>query len=513
MTHWVPAPVAIAAAVVAFAALAAHTWQAFPNGYLGCISGIWLALGRDLAGGVFFRDLIGPLGYGGTRYFPLFFTLIGSMIAVGLPPLAAGWLASAFSGVVLATGAARVSRALDAPRHVAWLAAAGAVAPYFVQQTLFEIRADVLAAGLNLWGLAAVTPLFRAPYPAKPRTWPAVVWFTLALSAKVTSLAVPAAACLALVLARRARLGVRLFAGMAGGSALFLAVVQAASGGRALISWRACMFAGATSRETMTRLLTGESIAPATSSHLIVALFALVGLALAAAACRAFRDRRRGVAAAEESRLPLVALWLPLVLFAAVTASTALTLSSPGSVPSNHLVEWLAVAVVILVWAAAARPELRIVLSSALALVVLWMSAQDAVRASRLWQTRATRTSTATRQQVTELVAHARAPVLSESAVWPVLAGQEPVLVDPFSLRVVMRSHPDIARDVEARIEARAFSTVILQVDPTSARGRGFYEELHFGWPVVSRVLAHYRFESQPASDVWIYVPKGHDER
>jgi hypothetical protein len=70
MSRWVPAPVGIAAAVIAFAVLAAHAWQSYSGAYLSYVSGIWLALGRDLADGVFVRDLIGPLGYGGTRYFP-----------------------------------------------------------------------------------------------------------------------------------------------------------------------------------------------------------------------------------------------------------------------------------------------------------------------------------------------------------------------------------------------------------------------------------------------------------
>ncbi len=511
-SRWVPALVASAAALVALAALAAHAWQSFSGGYLSYVSGIWLALGRDLAGGVFFRDLIGPLGYGGTRYFPLFFILIGSFLALGIPPLAAGWLASGVAGAVLATGLARVARALGAPRHVIWLAAAAAIAPYFVQQTLFEVRADVLAAGLNLWGLSAVVPLFRAQPSEKTRVWPAVVWFTLGLAAKITSLTMPGCVAIALVLSGRVRSGFRFGAGMAAGSALFLAVVQAASGGRALAAWRACMFAGTGEGQTLQSLLAGEFIALARYSHLLTVLLGLTCLALTAGLFLAWRERRRstdGGLSESGGRT----LWLPVVLFAGVSASTALTLSSPGTVPSNQMVEWLGVAVVVMLWTAAARRELTLVVSTVLALVVVWMSAQDFIRASQLWQARANRTTAATRRQIVALVASAPAPVLSESALWPVLAGHRPFLLDPFALRVVMKSRPDIARDLEARIDARAFPIVIFQVDPTSTKGRGYYENVNFGWPITDRILSRYRLEGHPAPDVWIYVPKDQDGR
>ncbi len=462
---------------------------------------------------MFVRDLIGPLGYGGTRYFPLFFILIGSFIAVGIPPLVAGGLASGVAGGLLATGLARVARALDAPRQVMWIAAAAALAPYFVQQTLFEVRADVLAAALNLWGLSAVIPLFRAQPAVRRRVWPAVAWFTLALATKITSLAVPGCVAVALVLAGRVRSGFRFVIGVAAGSAAFFALVEAASSGRALASWRACMFADSNGGQTLRRLLDGEFIALARYSHLLTALLGLACLALAAGLFFESRTREPRGVAGEPGGLGGRALWLPVTLFAGVSASTALTLSSPGTVPSNQMVEWLGVTVVAVIWMAAARRELRMVLSTLLALVVVWMSAQDAVRVSQLWQTRATRTTTAARQQIVDRVAQAPGPVLAESALWPVLAGRPPFLLDPFALRVIMMSRPDIAKDLEARIDARGFPLVIFQVDPTSTKGRGYYENVNFGWPITARILSHYRFESQPASDVWVYVPKGQDAR
>jgi hypothetical protein len=273
------------------------------------------------------------------------------------------------------------------------------------------------------------------------------------------------------------------------------------------------MFADSSGGQTLRGLLTGGFLALVRYSHLLTALFGLACIALAAGLFFDWRARQPRHAAGESGDLGGPAMWLPVTLFAGVSASTGLTLSSPGTVPSNQMVEWLGMTVAVVVWMAAARRELRLVLSTLLALVVVWMSAQDAVRVSQLWQTRATRTTTATRQQIVNRVAQAPGPVLAESALWPVLAGRPPILLDPFALRVVMMSRPDIAKDLEARIDARAFPMVIFQVDPTSTKGRGYYENVNFGWPITARILSRYRFESQPASDVWIYVPKGRDER
>lgn len=487
MPPWVAATVA----ALALAAFVAHAWQALGGAYLSYVSGIWIALGKDLASGVFYRDLIGPLGYGGTRYFPLFFTIIGVLLKAGLPPLVAGWTASAIAALILATGLARVGRALGAPRPMQWLLAACAISPYFVQQTLFEVRADVIAAGLNLWGLASIIPVWREQTNVRPRVGIAALWFTLAFAAKITSLAVPACVFVALMLSRRVPVAIRFAVQFAVGLALFLGVVELASAGRAVEAWRACMFAGSSEGGTVTAMLSGDFISFASFSHLLTVLLVLDVAVLIAALVTGAR-----------------AMWLPVVLFAGVSVTAALTLSSPGTIPSNQIIEWLQMSFVVLVFAAASRPNLTRPLSFVIAVMVLWMAVQDVVRVRHLIDTRAERTTAATRSEIARLIGAAPTPVLAESSLWEVLAGHQAYLLDPFALRVVMMKRGDIARDLEQKIDAHYFSSVIFQVDPTTPQGRGYYEHVNFGWPITARILEQYRFDRQPAHDVWIYVPK-----
>jgi len=45
------------------------------DSHLDHVAGVWIALALDLKNGTFYRAASGPLGYGGTRFFPLYFCL------------------------------------------------------------------------------------------------------------------------------------------------------------------------------------------------------------------------------------------------------------------------------------------------------------------------------------------------------------------------------------------------------------------------------------------------------
>lgn len=487
--------VRVAVIVVALGAFALHAWQALAGAYLSYVSGIWLALGRDLSAGLFYRDLSSDVGYGGTRYFPLFFSLIGLFMRAGLAPLTSGWIASACAALILATGLFRVARALKLSPDVSVLLGVGGLAPYFVQQTLFEVRADVLAAGLNLWGLSYMVQLWNQEEGGGTGARPglAALAFTLAFATKVTSLAVPLSLLVGASIAGHRRAARLLAMWLIAGLLLFFVGVEVLSGGRAVTSWRACMFAGSGAGGTVSTLLAGEFLALAGYSHFLAVMLLVVVAALAAAAYVKRSDR---------------SLLGPTSLFIGVFTATAVTLSSPGTVPSNQVVEWIEISFVVLASVAASRSRLRHPVTTAVAGLILWASIQDVVRVRALLELSETRTSAATRRAIVDMVAQARGPVLAESALWPVLAGQQAFLLDPFALRVVFESRPDIYLDLTTRIDAHAFPMVIFQVDPTTVRGRGYYEHVNFGWPVTERILANYRLSSHPANDVYVYVPR-----
>ena len=83
-------------------------------------------MATDLKQGVFYRPLYDLRGYGGTRYFPLYFCLHALLLKLGMPVLASAYLLSAAAIVLLVLGILRLLRELGVEQ---WLAACAAIDP------------------------------------------------------------------------------------------------------------------------------------------------------------------------------------------------------------------------------------------------------------------------------------------------------------------------------------------------------------------------------------------------
>ena len=482
-------PLAVLAASVVGASLVIHAWHAVSTAaYVDFVTGVWLALANDLVHGVFYRDLFGPDGYGGTRYFPLFFASIGALMRLGLSPLASGFFVSAIAAALLVAGIRLLLSRFRLPASMASAVAIFVLAPRFVQQGLLAIRSDILAAALVVWGLACLLPSFDEERPNAKTLAAAAAFFTLAVATKVTSLYAPAAAIAALAWAARPGAAIRLGCMVAAGVMAMVAIVAAASGGRAIESWLACGFAGAGMGDWL------RSVPSAFFSQIIGPSRVFTSVLLAGVAAWLVMILSRGPK-------------MLIVAFPVTIAATAAVLASPGTSYTNQLMDALAVSVVIVGWTLARYPRLR--QPAALVLLLLAVAAarqslapvmNEALR-QRAWQVSAER-----EDLVREMTAR-RAPVLSESPELLALAGVRPYLLDPFTLRVLSIRRPDLLRHLQQNLDARQFSRVVLMYDPESPAGRGWYTNVDFGWPIVSRILANYELAEVKAG-LRVYRPK-----
>ena len=90
MNRW-SRPLIVCAVLVTAGVLVADAAVSIASGlYLNLGSGVWLALARDTAEGVFYRPLWDGVEYGGTRYFPMLFVAIAALIRADLPVVTAG---------------------------------------------------------------------------------------------------------------------------------------------------------------------------------------------------------------------------------------------------------------------------------------------------------------------------------------------------------------------------------------------------------------------------------------
>ncbi len=496
--EWLQASLATLAISAAGVGLVFQVLAGLQGAYLTHVSGVWLALAADLSGsGVFYRDLVSELGYGGTRYFPLFFLVIAGLLEAGLPLAAAGLSAGVVSVAVLAAGAYRVARAAGAPVLTSGVFTAGAATSYFALQASFEIRADVLAAGLNLLGISMLLPVWSAAGAGgAARIWPAALVFLLAFTTKVTSFTIPLALIAAAVFTGRRQLAVKLALLMAVGAAAFLGLVQVASAGRAFRVWGAVMFGGSDSAGTLLSFMSGSYLSGLFRSHLVSAVLAVAVATLSAGVI--FRR------SAEPAGIPAV---VPVAIWLGASATLVLTLSSPGTVPANQVIEWISVSLLIPAIVGGANPRVRRLGAAVVASVVIWMAVQNGVR----WREQAVVRTEGHRAAERELVARVSAidaPVLSESALWPLLAGREVVLPDPFALRVVLLGDREIESRLVAEIAAQRYRGIVLEFDPASPEGEAVYGFSHFSPRVIAMVRARYQRDTHQAGVGVIFVPR-----
>jgi hypothetical protein len=128
--------------------------QSWPNdSHLDHVSGAWVALAADLRSGVFYRPPFGPVGYGGTRFFPLFFCLHAAGMAVTGSWRFSGYLLSAISIMLLLSGVYYLLCKLAVERWLCLAGCAAVLAGSSVQDAFLTIREDGLAAALNVWGV------------------------------------------------------------------------------------------------------------------------------------------------------------------------------------------------------------------------------------------------------------------------------------------------------------------------------------------------------------------------
>ena len=227
------------AVIIVITAIRTWIWWRSDSG-ISFASGVMITMATDLKQGVFYRPLYDSRGYGGTRYFPLFFCLHALLLELGLPILASAYLLSAAAMLLLMLGTFLLLRRLAVEPWLAGCSAVMVLAAASVQMSLSTPQSDGLAAALNIWGLAAIA---KPPYVHR-RILLAALLFTLAWSAKLTTVFGLAAACIWLLATGCRRVAWLLAAETGCGYLLVAGAMIVASHGRVVEIFRACASGG-----------------------------------------------------------------------------------------------------------------------------------------------------------------------------------------------------------------------------------------------------------------------------
>jgi hypothetical protein len=452
----------------------------FRNQYfLTHVEGVWLACAYDFTHGVFYRPLFSSLGFGGTRYFPLYFVLTG-VLSKFLGSLETAGIALSAAGVVVALVAVYI---LLRRANVSVLLSAAAVACILAvattQQALLGAKGDSLAAALNLWGVVVC-------FGSKTRRLAiffAGLLFTLAFAAKLTTVFGVAAVVLAWFFARRYKEAVQLAAITAAGYILVLASMYFASGGRVFAIFRACAGGGGSLFYTLQAPL--HLISKAIDVDPVFLLFlvpaAVFGLIY-------FRDNKSDV--------------FP-IYFALVLLVTTVIFSSPG-IGINHLLD-LQIAAVLLLAVAISRAPVLAELGTGLlafALVIAIVPSSQGLHGDL--------TRPSFRRDTAEVLGRLPAdprPILAENPLIVVNSHQTPYLLDPFMFRILARKHPELAGHLWEKMKQQGFAAIVLERDPATAEGKDWYTDTHFGGEFLRDLNEHYALNFATAKS-FVYMPK-----
>jgi hypothetical protein len=470
--------------IVIITAVRAWIWWRSDAG-ISFASGVMITMATDLKQGVFYRPLYDSRGYGGTRYFPLYFSLHALLLKLGMPLLGSAYLLSAAAIALLMLGTFRLLRELGAEP---WLAACSAVAMLAagsVQLSLSTPQADGLAAALNVWGLATIA---RAPHSSR-RIFLASLFFTLAWSAKLTTVFGLAAALIWLMATGYKRVAWLLAAETGCGYLLVAAAMMVGSRGRVVEIFKACAFGGADWKFVASGPMRMESMAVYTDPGLVLfAVLALSALVFVVFSSKFLQN-------------------LPALFLIATLAVTVMIFGSPGTA-ANHLLDVQVASVILLAaWIANVPSPLQKQLGvSGLALLTV-IAAIPLLRHTKTWNAWYHPHQF---QRVIEIIGPANGPILSENPVIPALAGQYPYVLDPWMVQLLQKRRAGLAEPLLERLRNRSFSAVVLSADPANESVRRWYDTVSFGPGFTSALLENYKLATVVDRD-WIYLPSAKD--
>jgi hypothetical protein len=111
-------------------------------------------------------------------------------------------------------------------------------------------------------------------------------------------------------------------------------------------------------------------------------------------------------------------------------------------------------------------------------------------------------------KDVIHVIGRTEKTILSENALLPIVAGQQPYLIDPFAFRLMLEKQPSLGQRMWQMLHEHRFSAVVLLHNPDSDEGRNFYAGTHFGQGFMERLQQNYELAGTPGGE-YLYLPRG----
>jgi hypothetical protein len=444
-------------AVLVLSAHAFGAFLAFTQPSYDHATGSWFVIAHDVLNGTLYRPLESETGLGGTRYFPLYPLLIAGLVRLGLSYAEAGLLINVASWALAAGAAYMTLRTMEVQRILAGIFSVFAIGSYGTLTTVTSIRGDLLPLGFALWGVYAA---LKARSGNLVFVFIASLLFTLALSAKVTSLFWAAAMIVYLAMTGHRRQAMTMSALLALGAAVFLLWVNLASDGRFIDMMLVTSSGGGSLFQALLGPVRLEEMLRGSDPLAYLATIAGVVLLLSR-----YNQLRSNPAA---------------VTLVSVLLMSVMIFGSRGTI-HNHLVDINVAAMLML---ASNYTDIRIkpnvipLIFLFYALLIPW---RHDYHYKNSWEHSA-------RTEAQDYLAAFDDPVLSEHPGIPLALGRNPFLADAFMVNSLRGARPELHARLLADIKARRFNAIIL----SNVGAFDWYENGHFGGDFMQVVEANY---------------------
>jgi hypothetical protein len=439
-------------------------------------TGEWIGLANDLKDGIFYRSLFGEYGYGGTRYFPLQFTLLAALLKLDFQPIQAANLLQLIVAIFLMAGLWRLLKVMRIEKQLAACIVVAFLGTMTLHYVILSHRLDLLPLALNLWGLTfCVQSEIRTSHLIA-----AAIFFTLAFSAKVTSVFGIGAVVLYNLVRGNRKTALKFLAFTLSGFAVAILVIYFASDGRILESMRVGYASDAGS------FLKGPF---RVLDHLVRRdPIALIFFVLATAALFSSQTLQGF-------------LKLPALLFLTSLAVTTFIHTTSG-IEYNHLLELNAASLLVIAdWMVAGNPMRRRWGYSILTVTSL-------IAVAPLIHAYKTEDIIPVRKEYAELVSIVQKSgkkTITEDNLVSIFAGMRPYILNALVFRQLEEKDPSYGEPLWQMMQNREFGAIVLIYDPHE--NMEWYRSTHFGEEFIRRLEKNYSLFKHVGSQ-YVFLPK-----
>ena len=467
----------LATAVGVLVALAFGSVVAYEKPFYDHSTGTWFVLADDLLHGILYRPAVSDLGFGGTRYMPLFVYLIAWFKSLGMSFVGATLMVNIVSAAIVVAVSYSLLRFWEVPRRLARFFAIFAIGSIGTHYTWTHLRVDIVPVALGLIGLRLCVSLGKNLFI---RLAFAACAFALAFSAKISAMFWVFAVCAYLIVNRRfvaaiflAALTLTLTAGMFG-------LVQWQSDGRFLEIMRLCVDGGDSKLRLIVMGIHRIDVLLRGSDPVALVFFVAAAIL---------------VVIFGKVMIKNADFWL----FAALTAMTVMILGSTGTI-ENHLID---IYIASLFVVARNYQKLRAPLFLTPLVLAFYLLGQAALADREHIRDAENINRSAAIQAILPL----QEPILSENAAVPLLAGRKAVVADAFMLRVLRGRVAEVDRTLIESIEKGVYKAIVLT--HLEEKPDDWYTKIHFGPGFLEAVQKNYS-ETQRFGTYHIFEPKKH---